>query len=73
MLNNKKRLPHALRPLRKKYLSVAKVIENDRYLDMTKSQFIGEVMRESGGLLDLKSIETIYYDIMEDAGLTPLE
>lgn len=66
------RIPYALRTLKNEYLSVAKVIENDYYLDMTKNQFIGEVMKESGGSLSPQRVSMIYHDLMKDAGLEPL-
>jgi len=66
------RIPYATRSLKNLYLSVARVIEKDYYIDMTENQFIGEVMKESGGQCNPKSISKIYHELMKDAGLKPL-
>ena len=39
---------------------------------MAKNQFVGSVMKESGGQFNPKSIAIIYHDLMKDAGLKPL-
>jgi len=66
------RIPYATRSLKNEYLSVAKVIENDYYLHMTKNQFIGEVMKESGSCISPQRVAIIYNNLMKDAGLEPL-
>lgn len=67
----KNRIPYATRTLKKKILSVAPLLENDRYIDMTENQFIGEVFKNSGGSLNPTDLLSLYNSLMADAGLEP--
>lgn len=66
------RVPHAERGLRTQYLAVAQAIGDDLYLEMTESQFIGAVLKASGGSLNPVVVRQVYRDLMQDAGLPPL-
>lgn len=66
------RIPHAIRPLNTAYATVAKVIADDKYLNMSESQFIVECMKTSGGHLNPAKLKQIYAELMKDAGLPAL-
>jgi len=68
----KNRMPYATRSLKKQILSVAPLLENDRYIDMTEQQFIIEVMKNSGGSINPQQVRSLYNSLMADAGLEPL-
>jgi len=66
------RIPYACRPLKATYLAVSKVIADDKYLEMTEGQFIGECMKASGGGVNPLRYKQIYTELMKDAGLAAL-
>jgi hypothetical protein len=68
----KQRLPYATRNLKNFITSVYPLLLDDRYIDMTESQFVSEVMKNSGGSLNPKTIISVYNSLMCDAGLEPL-
>lgn len=68
----KNRMPYATRSLKTQILSVAPLLENDRYIDMTEQQFVSEVMKNSGGTMNPQQIKSLYNSLMADAGLEPL-
>lgn len=66
------RIPVSFRPIRNFILSIAKAIEDDSYLDMTETQFIGAVMKSSAGSVHPDKARKTYYEFMDDAGLPRL-
>ena len=62
------KLPHAFRPLKSEYIAVAKLLQNDIYLDLTEGQFIGKMVQLTGGSIDPKRARQIYLNLMKDAG-----
>lgn len=66
------RTPLACRPLKNLYVAIYPLIENDRYLQITKNEFICEAFKNSGGSIDPKKAETLYNALISDAGLGPL-
>jgi hypothetical protein len=62
------KLPHAFKGLRLEYISVAKLLEDDSYLDMTEGQFVGAVMKMSGGSMNPHRASEIWRELMIDAG-----
>lgn len=64
------RVPHALRPNRSLYIAVAKLVEDDSYLELTRSEFIGELMRLTSGTSNPLICDEIYRSLMVDAGLS---
>lgn len=67
------KLPRALRPLKLEYIAVAKVIQDDSYLDMTEKQFIRAVMKASGGSMHPQKAKNIWMELMNDAGFSSTE
>ena len=63
------RTPHATRPYKNLIVAVADVIKDDRYLDMTKGEFLTEVMLASHGTCSPCTVNGIYHELMKDAGL----
>ena len=63
------RMPHAIRPYRNLILAVASVIEDDKYLDMTKGEFLAKVMTASNCTSSPCAVNGIYHALMKDAGL----
>lgn len=61
--------PFAFRPLRQEYLTIAKILQDDSYLDMSEENFVKVVLRESNGALSPKRIRMIYQELMKDAGI----
>lgn len=66
------RIPYATRSLRTVYVTVGKVIANDKYLDMTESEFTRTCLQECGGNVNPLMFRQIYFDLMKDAGLSAL-
>ena len=66
------RIPYATRYLVEEYKTVAKIVSNDSYLEMTELQFIAQCMKQSGGSMNPNRAKQIYSDLMKDAGLTVL-
>ena len=66
------RVPYATRYLVNEYRTVAKIVADDKYLDMTEQAFIAQCLRLSGGNMNPKRARQIYLDLMKDAGLTAM-
>lgn len=66
------RMPVAMRGTRNFILAVAKVIEDDSYLDMTEKQFVGAILKASGGSVHPTKAANCYKELMDDAGLPRL-
>ena len=69
------RIPRAVLPLRDEYLTVSEIIDFSGHsiYNMTKQEFVAVVMKVSNGFFNPTRAEQIYLDLMEDAGLPPLE
>lgn len=65
------RLPYAHRPLRQLYLAIYPLVENDRYINMKKEDFIKEAIKNSSGTANPEHIESIYNSLISEAGLGP--
>lgn len=68
----KERIPYASRSLKTMILSIAPLLENDEYIDMTQEQFVASVMKNSGGSCNPQKIKSLYNSLMADAGVEPL-
>lgn len=66
------RMPRAMRPLKTEYMAVAKLLEDDLYLDMTEGEFVATFIKETGGSGSVERAKKIYANLMEDAGLEKL-
>jgi hypothetical protein len=62
-------LPHTFRPLKAEYIAVAKLLQNDLYLDLNEGQFVGKLMQLTGGSINQKRARQIYLNLMKDAGI----
>jgi len=67
------RIPRALRPLRTTYKVLAKLTEDDAYLNETRAHFVGRGMQISNGMMNPATLSKAYDDLMAEAGLIPLE
>ena len=65
------RIPRAVRPLRNNFLSVAKTISDDQYLDWSEQKFVAELMKNSNGQANPNEASFIYRQLILDAGLEP--
>lgn len=68
----KERIPHSTRSLKTMILSIAPLLENDEYIDMTLNQFVASVMKNSGGSCNPTQLISVYNSLISDAGLEPL-
>lgn len=68
----KDRIPFATRSLKTLFLSIAPLLEDDEYINITKEQFVAKVMKNSGGTTNPHQVESLYNSLMADAGLEPL-
>lgn len=66
-----KRVPYAFRPKKQMYVATALLLEDDRYLNMSRKEFVYEMIKMSPAL-NIKRANIIYDELMEDAGLSPL-
>ena len=70
------RAPRAVSSLVFEYIAVGELL-NDHYYQMCESwtveKFVGEVMKRAKGHMHPNRARKIYYDLMEEAGLPPLE
>ena len=66
------RSPHAFRPLKGLYMSVSKVVADDKYLEMTENEFVITCLQVSGGNIDPAALRKVYFDLMKDAGIAAL-
>ena len=67
------RLPRLVRPLYDQYIYIAEVLMTNDIYQMTKRHFIGLVMKNAHGKANPTTVSKIYDDLMEEAGLPPLE
>lgn len=63
------KLPNAFRPLKAEYIAVAKLLQNDIYLNLEENQFIAKLIQLSGASIDPRRAKQIYYALMKDAGV----
>jgi len=61
------RLPFACRYLSPMILALATVIKDDSYLNMSRGQFVGAIMKQSGGKFTPQEISEWYDRLMTDA------
>ena len=61
--------PFAHRPLKSLLRAVAQQLDDDAYLSMSRSEFVGAVMRASGGTVNPRSAAEYYDALMKDAGV----
>lgn len=66
------RAPYATRHLVDEYRVVAKIVSDDKYLDMTEQTFVGQCMNLSHGKMNPKRARQIYLELMKDAGLAAM-
>ena len=66
------RAPYATRYLVDEYRTIAKIVSDDKYLDMTEQAFVGQCMHLSHGKMNPKRARQIYLELMKDAGLTAM-
>ena len=55
-------------PLAATYLAIAKVIQNDLYLNLEVEQFVSLVMNNCHGVGNPKQIREIFYKLMIELG-----
>ncbi len=63
------RLPRANRPLKALLVAAGRAVESDAYLSQTQDEFVGTVLRASGGSVNPARVRQLYHDLMADAGL----
>lgn len=63
-------IPRACRPLRAEVLAVADVLRDGDCIGMTERQFVGAVMRASGGAASPLAAADWYARLVADAGLS---
>lgn len=61
--------PRAFRPLRAEVLALAATVASDDYIRMSEQQFVGAVLRASGGVVSPQVAADWYSRLMADAGL----
>jgi hypothetical protein len=67
------RLPNACRYLVHEYRVIAKVVEDDKYLEMTEQQFVARCLKTlNNGSINPARFRQIYFDLMKDAGVSAL-
>ena len=67
------RLPRLVCPLHDQYIYIGEVLKDYDVYHMTKRHFISLVMKISHGRSNPATVSKIYDDLMEEAGLPPLE
>lgn len=60
--------PRAFRPQKMLILAVAPLLADDAYLQMGEREFIGAVMKETGGSQSPDAILALYRDLISEAG-----
>jgi len=63
------KFPRAFRPLKAEYIAVAKLLQNDTYLDLNEDQFVGSLMKLTGGSITSERSRQIYSNLRKDAGV----
>jgi hypothetical protein len=63
------KLPYAIRPLKAEYLAVAKLLQNDLYLNMDEAQFVAALMKSTGGGMNPNRAKQIWLNLRKDAGI----
>lgn len=60
-----------VRPTETLYRCIGKIIDqyDTKIYDMTENKFVGLVMKEAKGMLNPVTIQTIYQNLMKEAGI----
>lgn len=67
------RLPRTVCPLKDEYVHIGDIIGKYYLYSMTRKEFIELAMRYSHGGMNPARVSVIYDNLMEEAGLPPLE
>lgn len=65
--------PRAVLPLKDEYVTVGDVLGKYYVYSMTRGEFVGLCMKWCHGMGNPKRFSEVYDDLMEEAGLPPLE
>jgi hypothetical protein len=63
--------PHAFRPKRSLLIAAAALLESDDYIFMTCDQFCARIMSATRGAANLKEVEKLYEELLQEAGVRP--
>lgn len=61
-------VPYTFRPTKRLFLAVAPLLENDEYLDLDETQFVGRIMKATGGALDPSGVAELFRQLRKEAG-----
>jgi hypothetical protein len=66
------RKPAEFRPARALHIALARLLENDIYLWMTREEFVNHLIAETGAAVHPDHIRSIYAGLMQEAGVEPM-
>jgi hypothetical protein len=66
------REPADLRPVRALHIALARLLENDIYLWMTREEFVIELEEATNGAVSQDHLMKIYAGLMSEAGVEPM-